>query len=632
MIMKYILSILKLLLLSFILLTSGIIFAQEEEIIEEEVSSYANASADREEEVSSYPNASADREVISLTELAQIMRSDEREVIISDYEIVSSDQDREFLVDKVFFSLYQIYPADAPAKKLYFYNCKFNLDDNAPLVLKGWEIIRLNLIGCEFLSPIGFEDFRHAGRYPFLIENCIFHDEIWFTNEVFELGSLIFKNNEFEENLLIDVRLGKLVVDKCKFIADSAKFVSRDDEKTYYQFTVGEKPVENIELTSNIFDNKGISNVFSVNFEAAEIGELTMISNHLQTLNLSSAEVEKALLIDSLFVDDYIGILNFDFPEANTNVSWYNLSGEKFSIFYTEESDLVIPYQAKSDKQLATNLKYNDLISAYSKFNTLYHDRGDISSANSSYVEIKNIETRKQAFVQKVNPSFNNLINYKLNVFLSFFSDYATNPGKSLIQSLWVIMFFTVLFMFSFSRWDGMNYKYYLNQFDHFSDYIRLSEPITTIYAKKESVEDKDIKVLLENYLKKGKNIPRVLRLFGGPLHFLGKFRYDVIPNLIRFFNFQPKGWNGLNTFGEKTRAGFLILIISFTFILYVLIVKSLNSFILSLNNFVVIGFGSLPEDDEVFAMYLSIIEGIIGWFLLTIFTITLLSQVLQNV
>lgn len=608
--------LLKFVFLALIMFAGGIVFAQEEEEIVEE------------EEIGIETDAG--KQVICLAELAEIMRSAEREVIIADYEIVSSEQDGEFLVDKVFFSLYQICPDGTPAKKLYFYNCKFSLDDNAPLVFKGWEIIRFNIIGCEFLSPVGFEDFIYAKRYPFLIENCFFRDDVRFTNEMWGLGSLLFKNNEFGASLLVDVPLGKLVVDRCRFIADSAKFVPRDDEMTHYQFTVVEKPVENIELTSNVFDNKGMGNVFSVNFEAAGIGELTMISNQMQTLNLSGTEVEKALLIDSLFVDDYIGILNFDFPEANTNVPWYNLGNEKFSIFYTEKSNLVIPYQAKSDRQLADNLKYNDLISAYSKFNTLYHDRGDISSANSSYVEIKDIETRKQAFVQKVNPSLNNLINHKLNVFLRFFSDYATNPGKSLIQSLWVIMFFTVLFMISFSRWDGMNYEYYIKQFGLFSNYITSNDSIEKVYSKKKSPEDIDLGKIIQKYIEEDKKIPRILRLFGGPLHFLGKFRYDAMPNLIRFFNFQPKEWGNLNT-GEKVRSGFLILMISFTFIVYVLIVKSLNSFVLSLNNFVVIGFGSLPEEDEIFAMYLSIVEAMIGWFLLTIFTITLLSQVLQG-
>ena len=613
--MKHTLSTLRFLLLAFVLLSNNLIYSQEEEVIEEEV------------EV----DAEVEKDIISLSELADLMQSDESEIIISDCEIVSSKQDNDLLVDKVFFSLYEIYPEGTSAKRLYFYNCKFSLTDNAPLVFKGWHIVKLNIIGCEFLSPVGFEDFKHTGRYPFLIENCVFHDKIRFTNEVFELKSLIFENNEFQSSLLIDVKLEKLTIENCHLVVDSANFASKDNEKTYYQLILGEKPVGNIELTSNIFDNKDINNVFSVNFEAAEIGELTMISNKLQTLNLTSAEVEKALLIDSLFVDDYVGILNFDFPEANTNVPWYNFSNEKFAIFYFDESELVIPYQAKSDEQLGDNLKYNDLISAYSKFNELYHGRGDISSANSSYVEIKDIETRKQAFVQKVNPSLNNLINYKLNVFLRFFSDYATNPGKSLIQSLWVLVVFTFLYMVSFSGWDGMNYKYYYRQFNLFADYITSNDSIAEVLAKEEHQQDndsKDIKEFLEEYSKQGKKIPRILKLFGEPIHFLGKFRYDVIPNLIQLFNFQPKKWKSLKN-GEKIWSGLLILTISIAYLFYILAVKFLNSIILSLNSFVVIGFGNLPE--RGLAMYLSIIEGIIGWFLLTIFTITLLSQVLQG-
>ncbi|MFK5856983.1 MAG: hypothetical protein QM503_12700, partial [Bacteroidota bacterium] len=363
-------------------------------------------------------------------------------------------------------------------------------------------------------------------------------------------------------------------------------------------------------------------------------GELTMVSDKLQTINLSGAEVEKALLMDSLTIDNYIGILNFDFPEKNTNVSWYNLSGEKFAIFYTNESNLVIPYQAKSDKQLSNNLMYSDLISAYSKFNILYHDRGDITSANGSYVEIKNIETRKQAFIQKVNPTFNNLINYKLNVFLRFFSDYATNPGKSIIQSMWVLLIFTFLYMLTFSGWDGMNFKYYLRQFNIFSDYITSDNSITEILEKKEHAQDndvKDVKEFLEEYEHGGKKMPRILKLFGDPLIFLGKFRYKLVPNLIGVFNFQPKKWSDFKSVGEKFWRGLLIMTISIVFVVYVLIVKFVNSLIMSINSFVVIGFGSLPESDERIAMYLSIIEGVIGWFLLMIFTITLLSQVLQS-
>ncbi len=607
-------NIFKIALLCFILGISSFAFSQEEEI-----------------EVETEVETEVKKEVINLTKLASLMHSNEKEIIISDYEIISTDEDSRFLIDKVFFSLFQISPEGAAAKKLYFYNCKFNLAQGAPLIFKYWELLRLNLIGCEFLSPIGFENYHHIGKYNFLIENCIFHEDIRFSSQIFSSKGIVFRNNNFEANLFIDVKLEHLVIEKCNFIAENKEFVSRDAESTNYQLTISDKYIDNIKLQSNIFDNRDISNIFSINLESAEIGELTMISNQLQTLNLSSTEVQKALLIDSLFVDDYIGILNFDFPEKNTNASWYNLSGEKFAIFHTNKSGLVIPYKATSDKQLVNNLSYNDLISAYSKFNTMYHDRGDINSANGSYVEIKDIETRKQAFIQQVNPSFNNLINYKLNVFLRFFSDYATNPGKSIIQSMWVLLIFTFLYMISFSGWDGMSYKYYYRQFNLFTDYITSNNSIAEILAKDEHQQNEDIKEIkefLDDYKKEGKKIPRILRLFGEPIHFLGKFRYDIIPNLIHFFNFQPKKWKSLSNV-EKIWSAFLIMTISISYLFYVLIVKFINSSILSLNSFVVIGFGSLPE--KGIAMYLSIIEGIIGWFLLTIFTITLLSQVLQS-
>lgn len=53
--------------------------------------------------------------------------------------------------------------------------------------------------------------------------------------------------------------------------------------------------------------------------------------------------------------------------------------------------------------------------------------------------------------------------------------------------------------------------------------------------------------------------------------------------------------------------------------------VSFLNSFMLSLNAFVTLGFGAIPTTG--FARYLTIIQGFIGWFLLSIFTVALLNQ-----
>ena len=614
-------NMLKLFLLAIILTISGFAFSQEEEIIEEEVLFQDEASV---------------RQDINLTAFLNLMSSNGDEIIISNYNITPDGADAEIKIEEFSFDIFTISPkADKKIKELLLHNCIFNLNTDEYLVFKDWQIEDFQIVGCDFKSQVTFENISSRDKPFFFIENSLFYDQIRIVNSKFETASLKLKQNEFKAEVIIDSDLKKLEIDTCWFNADSQVFSSREEVKTFYQLEVDNITVGILLMTRNIFNNKGLTDLFSIDFTSSKVEEFEMISNSMQTLNLSSAEVTKSFLVDSLFVEDYIGILNFDFPGKNTNISWYNFSGEKFSIFKTEEN-MIIAYQAKTEEQLYNNLLYNDLISAYNKFNALYHDRGDIVSANASYVEIKDIETRKQAYVQKVNPSRNNLINYKLNVFLSFFSDYATNPGKSLIYSIYVVLFFAFLYFFTFSKWDGMNFKYFISQFKIFTDYITINCSIYDILSteKDKRVKDNDerqeVNNLRDEYKTKGKKLPRILKLFGVPLHLFGRFRYDIVPELIRLFNFQQKNWEELKTM-EKLWSGFLILFVYLVFLVYVVLVKSFNSLVMSLNSFVVIGFGSLPEEDSSIAMYLSIIQGIIGWFLLTIFTITLLSQVLQS-
>jgi hypothetical protein len=595
-----------------IVLSPSFLFAQEEEEIIEETTQFT-------------------KEEISISQLAGILNSSDTEIIISDYIITNTEDDSEFMIDKVFFTYYEISPDTDESKKVYFYNCDFNIDDSSPLSLVGFTFSKLNIIGCNFNNPFLLKHITKYSDYPIIIENCVFNSDLIIETHN-DLNTLLeLKNNKFLSVFDLKSNIEKVSIVNCQFIAGISQFEKKDDEKQYYQLDLSSGIFSDIELINNNFDNSKLNNVFSVNMFETESDNLYMYKNKMEVLNLSYAETGKSLLIDSLFVNKYIGIQNFDFPETNTNIPWYNLGDEKLSIFIEEENYIQTPYQAKTSEQLSDNLLYNDLISAYTKFNTLYHDRGDITSANASYVEIKDIETRRQAFIQTIDPSLNNYINYQLNRFLKFFSDYATNPGKSLKLSLWVILIFTLLYSFSFYRWDGMNYAYYVNQFNKFYNYISTDKSIDEIFELRKNEVEEDIEELRNKYLASDKKVPKLLWLFGNPLHFLGKFRYKMIPNLIKLFNFQPGSWSSLNSFGAKLKAGTLIFLITLFYLMYIIVVKLLNSFILSVNSFFVIGFGALPEEEEGIAMYLSIIEGIIGWFLLTIFTITLLSQVLQN-
>ncbi len=73
----------------------------------------------------------------------------------------------------------------------------------------------------------------------------------------------------------------------------------------------------------------------------------------------------------------------------------------------------------------------------------------------------------------------------------------------------------------------------------------------------------------------------------------------------------------------RKKKANVAPLLVVFGSVLLTMI----NSITLSINSFVTLGFGSIPT--KGFARYLCIIEGFIGWFLLSIFTVALINQVL---
>jgi hypothetical protein len=62
--------------------------------------------------------------------------------------------------------------------------------------------------------------------------------------------------------------------------------------------------------------------------------------------------------------------------------------------------------------------------------------------------------------------------------------------------------------------------------------------------------------------------------------------------------------------------------------LIYDLAVKALNALMLSVNAFTTLGFGEIPIKGV--PRYLAIIEGFIGWFMLTIFSVALISQLLN--
>jgi len=57
------------------------------------------------------------------------------------------------------------------------------------------------------------------------------------------------------------------------------------------------------------------------------------------------------------------------------------------------------------------------------------------------------------------------------------------------------------------------------------------------------------------------------------------------------------------------------------------LFLSFLNAFTLSMNSFVTLGFGNIPT--KGLARYVCIVQGFMGWFLLSLFSVALINQVI---
>jgi hypothetical protein len=104
----------------------------------------------------------------------------------------------------------------------------------------------------------------------------------------------------------------------------------------------------------------------------------------------------------------------------------------------------------------------------------------------------------------------------------------------------------------------------------------------------------------------------------------LARIRHRI-RSVVKFNIYQE--WKGLNTWG-RVKTTTILSLNFFSFLLWGLIMRVLNSLALSFNAFVTLGYGEIEA--KGIARYFCVMEGVLGWFLLSIFSVSLISQILQ--
>ena len=124
-----------------------------------------------------------------------------------------------------------------------------------------------------------------------------------------------------------------------------------------------------------------------------------------------------------------------------------------------------------------------------------------------------------------------------------------------------------------------------------------------------------------------GKNMPKFFLATSLPLYKWAISGTKFSAGILKRVDIMKGTWNDLPT--KKRWWKSFLLIGAFTIaICYDILIKMLNALMLSINTFTTLGFGEIPI--KGLPRYLAIIQGFIGWFMLTIFSVSLISQLLN--
>ncbi|MCW3787120.1 hypothetical protein [Plebeiibacterium sediminum] len=471
------------------------------------------------------------------------------------------------------------------------------------------------------------------GASQFRFINCTFKKGIDFRN--LELNDIEFWNCKILHRVVVyEMRASVFLFSNCSFYADStiiySPFVNGDEkERSGFQYLFmirqNERKLNNFYLDHCKISSSGVKPVLSIHGGKYDVIGFDNIDFSNGILDFNNCSVKENLLIERCKFTQPIGSNNFSFPNNNTSFNWAQIDSVGLGLYDGYKQS---PFTHLSDTLVSDVYIFNALQSSYRKFFTMYKSQGDNESANACLIQMKDMETRKYKHLYTQNPGIQSWFNWRFNQFLKYFSKYGTSPVQSLIISLWTILIFAAVYFFFYSDWDGINRSFLIRQHRKLLEYFRSEQRLEDFYT----VNYKEDFKTFEDYKNEMKvsyaEIPFFIVLLGRPLYLLSIIKHKIATFIYRRTELLQGRWSSLKP-KRKVFVGITISIVIFVYLLYLTLVRVLNATTLSINVFSTLGFGAIPV--KGISRYITIIEGFLGWFLLSIFSVSLISQMIQN-
>jgi len=487
-----------------------------------------------------------------------------------------------------------------------FYNCVFNgsleIDVDIPLnkLLKNIENYydnyeaEIGFSNCIFKSDIIIDigTIESFSSIDVIVENSKFYTQKNKTEAeiaVNNIRSVTIKNNHFFGNSFLNLFID--TVNSTLFTNNNFGDVRLD----FLKATLNASQLCTVE--GNTFNKNVIVTIDS--FDPNQIYRWNQWRNKITT------NYGYELYVDSLLEKELDTDINFN--ELYQNDSIFNIYKDK----YRFEMEKAYKYEMR----------------LLGNFYDFYKAQHDSDFANDVYIELKNLETQRYAYLYHKQPSFSNYFTWKINQFLKMFSDYGTKPSKAIIVSIYVIIFFAFVYLVFPNNWETKSKNKLMDRLKLFAKYFRKNEGIKEIYEEEQQHKTMSFEEFRTYMNESKKEIPIYFLWLAKPIYYFSSYNYKLTSRFLKYTDILKGKWVDLSPkrrFATSLIMGFWIFIL----IVVNIFIKFLNALTLSINMFTTLGFGEIPI--KGLPRYLAIIQGFIGWFMLTIFSVSLISQLLN--
>jgi len=347
-------------------------------------------------------------------------------------------------------------------------------------------------------------------------------------------------------------------------------------------------------------------------------------------------EISKNTLYNPIIIEfDPSGKLIFDWEQLKNGVissisyqrSLSKLNASKDFDYFESYIDPDIISKYMNEYRFENTEAFREESKLYGQFYKKYKEGQDIESANKVYIVLKDLQTDRFKFLYQENPSFKTFFTWKINQFLKVFSAYGTEPARAIIFSLYVILAFALIYLFFPNSWDKHGKNRIIDRYTFFLKYMNKDAGIHEVYLegqKEELMQYDEFKLMIESY---GKTVPKFFAVTALPLYKWAISGTRLSASFLKRIDIMRGTWQELPS-QQRFWKSILLVSAFLVAIVYDIFIKMLNALMLSINTFTTLGFGEIPI--KGLPRYLAIIQGFIGWFMLTIFSVSLISQLLN--